>query len=205
MDQHTIIQKMQDHQPVILGEESMKKYAILIPLVQKNNELHLLFEVRAHSMRRQPGEVCFPGGRVDREDEGSLEAAVREAREELNIGSEAITDVFPFGTLVSPFGMTIATFVGFIRPEAIQRPNPAEVEEVFTVPLTYFLSTEPDTHLINVEVKPADGFPYELIANGREYNWQTRQYKEYFYHYEGRVIWGLTARIVNEFIKNLKM
>lgn len=204
MEQQQIIKKMQQHQPAILGEESMKKYSILLPFIEKEGELHLLFEVRSRSMRRQPGEVCFPGGRVDGEDDSACEAALREAEEELGISNCEITNVFPFGTLVSPFGMTISAFVGFINEASTLEPNPAEVEEVFTVPLSFFLTNEPEMHPINVEVKPADGFPYDLIANGREYKWQTRQYKEYFYHYEGRVIWGLTARVLREFVEKLK-
>ena len=204
MNQRQIIEKMQLHKPAILGEESMRKYSILLPFIEKEEELHLLFEVRSHAMRRQPGEVCFPGGRVDGDDVGACEAAVREAEEELGISQSEITDVFSFGTLVSPFGMTISTYVGFIDRAAALVPNPAEVEEVFTVPLSFFLENEPDMHSINVEVKPEEGFPYDLISNGREYKWQTRQYKEYFYHYEGRVIWGLTARVLREFVEKLK-
>ncbi|MGD7044379.1 NUDIX hydrolase [Jeotgalibacillus proteolyticus] len=204
MDQQVIMKKMASRQPSIIGEESMRKYAILLPFIEKDGELHLLFEIRAQSMRRQPGEVCFPGGRVDALDKGPLEAAVREAEEELGVVSRDIENVSPFGTLVSPFGMTIHSFVGFIKQSAAVKINPAEVDEIFTVPLSYFLTNSPSMHPINVEVKPEEGFPYDLIANGREYKWQTRQYNEYFYHVEGNVIWGLTARVLKEFIEVLK-
>jgi len=204
MNQQTVIEKMKNHSPMILGEESLKKYSILLLFIEKNDELHLLFEVRSFTMRRQPGEVCFPGGRVDSDDDTACDAAVREAEEELGVSNESITDVFSFGTFVSPFGMTISIFVGFLDPKADIKPNPAEVDEVFMVPVSHFLSTPPDTHMINVEVKPEDSFPYDLIANGREYKWQAQQYKEYFYHYEGRVIWGLTARVLKEFVEKIK-
>ncbi|KIL53065.1 NUDIX hydrolase [Jeotgalibacillus campisalis] len=141
---------------------------------------------------------------MDEEDSGALEAAVREAEEELGVIHTEITDVSPFGTLVSPFGMTVHSFIGFLKKGADVKVNPAEVEEVFTVPLSYFLTNSPSYHPINVEVKPEEGFPYDLIANGREYKWQTRQYHEYFYHVDGKVIWGLTARILKEFIEVLK-
>ncbi|MDG5472525.1 CoA pyrophosphatase [Jeotgalibacillus sp. ET6] len=204
MDQQVIMKKMASRQPSIIGEESMRKYAILLPFIKKDGELHLLFEVRAQSMRRQPGEVCFPGGRVDASDKGPLEAAVREAEEELGVVNRDIENVSSFGTLVSPFGMTIYSYIGFIKHDAAVKINPAEVDEIFTVPLSYFLTNAPSFHPISVEVKPEEGFPYDLIANGREYKWQARQYNEYFYHVEGHVIWGLTARVLKEFIEVLK-
>ncbi|AJD92785.1 NUDIX family hydrolase [Jeotgalibacillus malaysiensis] len=200
MEEHKIIERLQAHEPIILGEEAVRNYSILIPFIKKEDGLHLLFEVRSLTMRRQPGEICFPGGKVDRDDDSAKGAAIREAREELGLRDASIGRVYSFGKLVSPFGMTISTYVGFIDQESEIQPNPSEVEEVFTVPLSYFLNEKPDEHIIKVEVKPEDGFPYELIANGREYKWQTRQYSEYFYHYEGRVIWGLTARVLREFV-----
>lgn len=203
MEEYKIIERLQAHEPIILGEETVSHYSILIPFIKKEDGLHLLFEVRSLTMRRQPGEVCFPGGRVDRDDDSAKGAAVREAQEELGLGDASIGRVYSFGKLVSPFGMTISTYVGFIDHESEIQPNPAEVEEVFTVPLSYFLNEKPDEHIIKVEVKPEDGFPYDLIANGREYKWQTRQYAEYFYHYEGRVIWGLTARVLKEFVEKV--
>ncbi len=49
--------------PSILGHEKFIKFAVLLPLVEVNGDVHILFEVRSLKMRRQPGEVCFPGGR----------------------------------------------------------------------------------------------------------------------------------------------
>ncbi|TFE00091.1 CoA pyrophosphatase [Jeotgalibacillus sp. R-1-5s-1] len=203
MNERELTERLVAHEPFILGQETVRNYSILLPFVEKNGELHLLFEVRSLTMRRQPGEICFPGGRIDQDDDSAKEAAVREAEEELGISRNSIKRVHSFGKLVSPFGMTISTYVGFLDDDHELKPNPAEVEEVFTVPLSFFMDTSPDEHTINVEVKPEENFPFDLIANGREYKWQTRQYKEYFYHYEGRVIWGLTARVLREFIEKM--
>ncbi|MFP3361046.1 coenzyme A pyrophosphatase, partial [Planococcus sp. SIMBA_143] len=54
--------KLTHHTARILGAEDLYKYAILLPLMEKEDGIHLLFEVRAASLRRQPGEICFPGG-----------------------------------------------------------------------------------------------------------------------------------------------
>ncbi|WP_082232142.1 NUDIX hydrolase [Halobacillus massiliensis] len=205
MKRKSILEKMKNHQPKVIGQKNLNKYSLLLPLIEKEGELHLLFEVRSLNMRRQPGEICFPGGKVDKEDQAAKDAAVREAKEELGISDLDIQNVYPFDYMVSPFGMMVTTYVGFLNcEENLLKPNPAEVEEVFTVPLSFFKNNEPDIHYVNFEVKPDEGFPFDLIPNGREYEWTTRQAEEYFYHYEGRVIWGLTARVLHAFIENLE-
>ena len=65
------------------------RYAVLVPLVERDGELYVLYEVRAAKMRRQPGEVCFPGGRIEGA-ETPEQCALRETQEELGIPSSAI-------------------------------------------------------------------------------------------------------------------
>ncbi|MGI8313737.1 NUDIX hydrolase [Halobacillus mangrovi] len=205
MRPETIIEKMKQHTPSILGQQSLTKFSILLPFVEKDDELHLLFEVRSHQMRRQPGEICFPGGRVDREDQKEKDTAIRETMEELGVDEEDLSQVFPFDYMVSPFGMRIYTYVGFIdKEEADLVPNPAEVEEVFTVPLSFFLENDPEVYRVNFEVKPEENFPFDLIPGGRNYEWSARQFEEYFYNYEDKVIWGLTARVLYHFVEMMR-
>ena len=72
------------HVPKRIEEDQEHVSAVLIPLIQKDDGYHILFEVRSKKLQHQPGEVCFPGGRVE-ERETTLEAAVRETKEELLI------------------------------------------------------------------------------------------------------------------------
>jgi coenzyme A diphosphatase NUDT7 len=198
-----IIHKLHDRIPAILGSEHFFKYAVLLPLVNINGEVHVLFEVRSHQLRRQPGEICFPGGRIDKSDKSEQHAAVRETIEELGIQENAITNILPLDYIVSPFGTMIYPFVGMItNPDGIQ-PNPSEVAEVFAVPLSYFQETKPEIYKMSFKVEPEQSFPFHLIAGGENYNWQTRAMDEYFYHYEDKVIWGLTARILHHFVELL--
>ena len=78
--------------------------------------------------------------------------------------------------------------------------NPEEVSEVFTVPVNFFVNTSPKTY--EVEWKPAfpEDFPFEKIYGGRDYEWRPRKSKIRFYEYEGRVIWGMTARIIENYV-----
>ncbi|XP_045047860.2 peroxisomal coenzyme A diphosphatase NUDT7 isoform X2 [Desmodus rotundus] len=105
---------------------SYKKYSILLPLLIKEGELHLLFTLRSETLRRAPGEVCFPGGKCDPTDVDDVATALREAQEEVGLRPEQRN------TLITPV-------VGFIDHSFRAQPNPDEVKNVFLVPLEYFL------------------------------------------------------------------
>ncbi|WP_079509131.1 NUDIX hydrolase [Mesobacillus jeotgali] len=186
--------------PSIMGHKQLIKFAVLLPLVEVDNEVHILFEVRALTLRRQPGEICFPGGKIEKGEE-PRKAAVRETSEELGIKESDIVNVIPLDFMVSAFGTIIYPFVGTITNPGLIKPNEAEVGEVFTVPLSFFNKNQPDTYKINFQVEPEDGFPFDLIIGGENYNWQTRSMDEYFYRENGKVIWGLTARVLTHFLE----
>ncbi|MGJ9459078.1 NUDIX hydrolase [Oceanobacillus sp. CF4.6] len=200
MDSSTIIGKLQNRIPSIMGHENFRKSAVLVPLVEIDNETHLLFEVRSLNMRSQPGDICFPGGRIDRGDPDPKYCAIRETTEELGIHSENIKDVIPLDYVVNDLGRIIYPFVGRIANINEIIPNKSEVEEVFTVPLSYLLNTEPEQYKVNFHITPEDDFPFHLIVGGEDYNWQVRHINEIFYKYEEKVIWGLTAKILTHLI-----
>lgn len=199
-----ILAKLKCHTPKILGSEKFSKYAVMVPLLQREDGIHVLLEVRSLELRRQPGEICFPGGRIDAEDRNEKEAAIRETVEELGINKVQISDVHPLDYMISPFGMMIFPFVGFINSPQNILPNPSEVGEVFTVPLSFFLKNEPEIYHIEFKAEPEENFPFDLIVGGENYNWRTRGIEEYFYRYDGKVIWGLTAKILSHFIEIIR-
>ncbi len=195
------IDRLSARQPGILGGDRFSKYAVLLPLIEKEDGVHVLFEIRSLQLRRQPGEICFPGGRIDAIDANPSETAIRETSEELGIAQELIHSVQPLDYMVSPFGTIIYPFVGIIsKPDEI-KPNPNEVGEIFTVPLDYFEDHKPNVYKMHFQIKPEEHFPFHLIAGGENYNWQVRKMDEYFYHFEDKVIWGLTARVLYHFLE----
>lgn len=200
MELKKLTAKLSNRTPGILGGETFSKFAVLVPLIEKNDDIHVLFEVRSFHMRRQPGEICFPGGKVDESDPHEQHTAVRETSEELGIKETSVINVSPLDYMVSPFGTIIYPFVGVISAAETIQPNPAEVAEIFTVPLSFFEKSEPERYTIRFKTEPEQGFPFHLIAGGANYNWQTRTMDEYFYFYEDKVIWGLTARILKHFL-----
>lgn len=204
MEPEKILEKIKAHDPAVLGSKDFSKYAILLPLLERNGEIHIVFEVRAHTLRRQPGEICFPGGRIDAGDATPQAAALRETKEELGILAEEISAVYPLDYMVSPFGMIIYAFAGSIDAGADFKPNPAEVDSLFSVPLSFFLETRPEIYYMNFNIQPEENFPYDLIEGGQDYSFQPRQMEEYFYLYEDKVIWGLTARILAHFMEIIR-
>ncbi|MBP1970256.1 8-oxo-dGTP pyrophosphatase MutT (NUDIX family) [Virgibacillus natechei] len=203
MNLSSITKKLQNRSPSILGQDELQKSAILLPLIQVDNETHILFEVRSMKMRRQPGDICFPGGKIDKADKTPKHAAIRETTEELGIDESAIGDVIPLDYIVHDAGRMIYPFIGTLKNVEKITPSEAEVEEIFTVPLDYFLRTKPDIHKVDIKIEPDKDFPFDLIVGGKNYNWHARQIDEIFYKYDGKVIWGLTAKILRHFLSLL--
>lgn len=176
--------------------------AVVLPLVPTGDDLALLFEVRSAQLAWQPGEICFPGGRIEPNDASPQQAAVRESCEELGLAGGALEILGPLDCLVSPIGVIIYPFVGFIaEPERI-KPNPGEVAELFTVPLKFFLTNEPHSATMEVATRPLADFPLELMPATYPRGWRRRAtYPVLFYKYGKHVIWGLSARMLYSFVQ----
>lgn len=146
--------------------------AVLVPIVRAP-EPRLLLTTRTASLRNHAGQVAFPGGRIDAEDEGPVAAALREAQEEIGLEPDAVEvmgmgDPYRTGT-----GYSVQPVIGTIEPGLTFRPNPGEVADLFEVPLDYVL--DPRNHLL------------------REAEWNGQRRRYYSIEYDGRVIWGATA------------
>ena len=176
--------------------------AVLIPLVKgENGETAVLFEHRAVDLDVQPDEICFPGGGIE-PGETPLEAVVREAAEELLIEKEQLkilgeTDGIERGGIVH-----IRAFVGVLEGYA-GTFSKAEVDHVFTVPVSWLLKNPPRAYLTTVTTVPDEDFPFERIPGGRNYPWRKQRTPVFFYAYPGEVIWGLTAGILYHFTQKL--
>ena len=96
-----IIGKLKGRQPSILGDHELQKYAVLLPLIEVENETHILFEVRSLNLRRQPGEICLPGGKIEQDDLDPSQCAIRETSEELGIDIFQVEEVFPLDFMLN--------------------------------------------------------------------------------------------------------
>ncbi len=194
MDINDIKEKMKGRTPGVIGDR--KEFAVLIPLVEREDGLHLLFEKRSGNIK-QPGDICFPGGRIE-EGESITECALRETAEEIGITDVEV--IGQFDSILEVNRITMHTVVGKITEDSIKnaRLNPDEVAEIFTVPLDFFASAEPMSHTVRIIQDTAD-FPYEETGIRKDYKWRVGHQEIFIYHYEDRIIWGLTARIARWF------
>lgn len=191
-------------QPLFIGEETALRSAIMIPLVQVNEEWHVLFEVRSLTMRNQPGDISFPGGRIDPTDPSPMDAAIRETHEELGIDPAYINVLGQMSAYIPSSSFVVYPFVATIDRHPIHSFNKQEVEEVFTIPVEWLLNYQPYMHKVSIQPMPSSDFPYEKIVNGDKYQWRTREIEEWFYDYGKYTIWGLTARVLKHFVEMIR-
>lgn len=185
--------------------DTVSKSAVFIPIIKKNNELHIIFEIRSKNLKTQPNEICFPGGKIEK-NEVPLNCAIRETCEELNISKYNIEVIDELDLLVTPFNMSIYSFCGIIKDidyDSINF-NKDEVSSIFTVPLVELLLQKPQLNDMAIHVNPDPSFPFHLIQDGKAYNWKSGVYPVYFYKYKDYIIWGITAKILKSFLDTLK-
>lgn len=180
-------------------------FSVMITLIDVDGEWHVIFERRAGTLRSQPNEVSFPGGKIEL-GETPAQAATRETMEELGIKKDDIKVLSELDYLVTRNNVAIHCFVGFIDGKTLEdlEPNLDEVAYLFTVPLSYFLNEEPREYGIEFEILDSEDFPYELIPGGKNYRFGNVQDKIYFYIYEERIIWGFTAKMMYHFANILR-
>ena len=182
--------------------DASRAYAVLVPLVEREGEFYLLYEVRAKTLRRQPGEVCFPGGRMER-GENPESCALRETWEELSIPPESVRLLGRLDFIAHRANFLMWPVAGLVDSGALAGmiPNPAEVEEVFFVPLSHLLAAKPIEYSYELVPAPAEHFPYALLGIPRDYKWQNGTENVPVYPWQGRAIWGLTGRITRNFLQ----
>lgn len=195
---------MQHRQAGILDDLNSIHSAVMLPLLERDGRLFILFEVRSYELKGQPGEICFPGGHIETGDESPKAAAIRETAEELGLKPSDITVLGSLDILVTSAPQIIHPYVAYISPGAVLKPQLEEVAEIFCVPLDYFRQTEPIISFMEMHMTPAPHFPVHLLPNGKDYNWRSGKYPVYFYTYDKYIIWGITARILYHFLKIIK-
>ena len=160
----------------------LKPAAVLFPLLLKNDEMHILFTKRTQTVKAHKGQVSFPGGVRDPDDESLLATALREAQEEIGLRPEHVEilgSLDPITTVTT--GFLVYTFVGLIPYPYPFTLNRREVAEILVVPF-HFL---------------ADGSHWSR----RSYKAHNQPFRAYFVTYSDYRIWGATARILKIFFE----
>lgn len=195
---------LEGRQPVLM--DNTGRYAVLVPLVEgEDGSLSLLYEVRAGTLRRQPGEVCFPGGKIEG-DETPEQCALRETWEELAIPPEEVTVLGPLDFLQHRAGFMMYPILGKVSQAAVDRmvPSPAEVGATFQVPLDHLLAHPAQEYHYELVPQMAADFPYEVVGIPRDYRWMKGGETISVYPWKDHAIWGLTARITRHLMGVLR-
>ncbi|MBI4286770.1 MAG: CoA pyrophosphatase [Chloroflexi bacterium] len=155
--------------------------AVLLPLFYQKDELHLLFTKRTDTVKNHKGQISFPGGAYQSGDETLAATALRECTEEIGLRADGIEILGELDDIITRgSNYVISPFVALVPWPCQLRPDPFEVEEIFAVPLSALLDDsccESQTEIIEGKAVPSCA-----------------------YHYQGRVIWGATARILSQFL-----
>jgi 8-oxo-dGTP pyrophosphatase MutT (NUDIX family) len=157
---------------IVAREQPIRPAAVLIAVVDHAQPTVLLTQRSAH-LNDHAGQISFPGGKIDPDDTSPLEAALREAWEEVGLSREFIDPIGYLDLYATGFGFRILPTVARVRPGFELRINPGEVDDAFEVPLAFLMdAANHQTH-------------------SKEYRGIMRSY--YAMPFEERYIWGATA------------
>lgn len=157
--------------------------AVLVPIVLRPEGPTLVLTQRATGLRDHSGQIALPGGKIDPADPDAAAAALREAQEEIALAPEEVRVLGYLDPYLSGTGFLVTPVIAHASPLAPFRPNPAEVAEVFEVPLDFLMDRE------------------RYFLRCRE--WQGRVRWFYALHFGERLIWGVTAGILNNLRERL--
>jgi 8-oxo-dGTP pyrophosphatase MutT (NUDIX family) len=157
------------------GVTAAKPAAVLVPIIDRS-EPTVLFTVRTQDLASHAGQVSFPGGKIDPDDESPVAAALREAKEEIGLAPSLIEPLGYLDLYLTFSGFRILPTVARVQRDFFLTLNPSEVTEIFEVPLRFLMT------------------PANLQRRSREWKGISREY--YAIPFGDRYIWGITAGIV---------
>ncbi|MCH9669920.1 MAG: CoA pyrophosphatase [Gammaproteobacteria bacterium] len=165
------------------GKRPLKLAAVLVPLVHRDTGYHVLLTQRTDHLNDHAGQISFPGGRAEAEDESPTATALREAEEEVGLTPPYVEVLGHLDTYETRSGYLVIPVVAAVREGFTLARDEFEVAEVFEVPLDFILS--PDNRQVHT----------------RTFNGAPRTY--FVYEYGPRYIWGATAGMLSNLVERL--
>lgn len=165
------------------GIANIRRAAVLVPIIPRDGGPTALLTHRPDTMKAHPGQVAFPGGKVDPVDADEIEAALREAEEEVGVNPDEVKLISRGAPYITGTGFRIVPVLGVLPEGFVARPDPIEVDSVFETPLSFLM-------------KAANHQRQKASWKG-----QVRHYYEM--PYEGHRIWGVTAGIIRALYERL--
>jgi 8-oxo-dGTP pyrophosphatase MutT (NUDIX family) len=171
-------------EPRRLSNGFTREAAVLMPLMKWENQYHFLLTRRTEEVQTHKGQISFPGG-MRENGETLANTALRETFEEVGIHPDRVEILGRFHDYISVTRYRVTPFAGFVRRPFAIRPQATEVAEVLRVPFNTFL----DRSRLRTEKR---------VVLGREED-------VYYYSHGNHEVWGLTARIIKDFIEILSL
>lgn len=162
------------------GAVELREAAVLVGLVRRANGLHAVLTRRTDTLRHHAGQVSFPGGREEPGDGGPLQAALREACEEIGLAASQVRPLGYLDPLATITGYRVTPVVALLDPDFEAVPEPGEVAEVFEAPLAFLMAPASLRHVdIEFRGRMRHVLEYETLAAAPTHR-----------------IWGATASIL---------
>ncbi len=174
---------LEERERFIFEDSSLTGAGVLLPIFLKDETPHILFTKRTDKVEHHKGEISFPGGMKNDDDNNILQTALRETSEEIGVTENNIEILGALDDVPTVTGFNISPFAGVIPFPYELKINREEIERIIEVPLS----------LLMIEKKWSETF--------REYKGD--MLKTYFFDFNGDVIWGATAGILKGFIEIL--
>ena len=162
----------------------LRDAAVLVPIVDRPGGLTVLLTRRSPHLPDHGGQISFPGGGIDPGDADAEAAALREAEEEIGLARRHVTLIGRLDTYLVRTGFSVVPVVGLLRPPFELRAEAGEVDEIFEVPLSFFL-------------EPASRVLHSRMFRGAERFFYAYPYGDYY-------IWGATAGILSNLCEVLR-
>ena len=159
-----------------VGDEELTPASVLFPIVLREGGPSVLLTQRTEHLKDHPGQISFPGGRVEPEDASPADTALREAQEEIGLAARHVEILGYLPEYRTGTGFRVTPVVAVVKPPFDLRPEPGEVAEIFEVPFSFLMDS-------------ANHQQHSQHYRGKLRHYFAMPYGEYF-------IWGATAGII---------
>lgn len=171
-----VLKALEGHEPRKLHAPQSRRASVLVPLVDRGRDVEVLFTKRTNHLPHHPGQISFPGGASDPEDNGSSFTALRETCEEIGVCEGLVQVVVRLDQVLTVTDFLVTPYLGLVDPDARFAPNPVEVDHLIMVPLAKVLD--------------------QKAWGQHEVHWQDMSFMQEGLIHGGEIIWGATARML---------
>ena len=180
LSEDRIRKTIESFKPTTIEDAGLRPAGVLVPLFSTGEDIGVVLTVRTHRVEHHKGEISFPGGAKDPEDRDFLETALRESHEEMGIKPADVAVLGQLDDVTTRSGFKVQVYVGTIDYPYNFKPSDIEIAELLEVPLSVLR----DPASLRVDTRWEEG----------------REVNSYSYGYNGHLIYGATARILQQFL-----